>query len=76
MSAQAPLLTAAASPPFPRSIGQQLLVSISMGISLTALYMFNGLQEFVKALKSAATGQPGVCPEIRMAPGQPRRSSG
>jgi MFS family permease len=49
MSAEAPLLTAEASPPFPRSIGQQLLVSISMGISLTALYMFNGLQEFVKA---------------------------
>src|ERR1700761_3753269 len=49
MSAEAPLLASETSPAFPRAIGQQLLVAISMGISLTALYMFNGLQEFVKA---------------------------
>ena len=35
--------------PFKRSISQLVLVSAVMGLSLTALYMFNGIQEAVKA---------------------------
>lgn len=44
-------MTAAAlpAPVFRRAIGQQLLVAATMGVSLTALYMFNGQVESVKA---------------------------
>jgi MFS family permease len=49
MLADTQLQSAQRAERFERSIAQQLLVSITMGISLTALYMFNGLQESVKA---------------------------
>jgi MFS family permease len=49
MSVDAHLLNSDVSQPFERSIPQQLLVAATMGISLTALYMFNGLQESVKS---------------------------
>jgi len=49
MSVDAQLLSAKKTQHFERLIGQQLLVSVTMGVSLTALYMFNGLQESVKA---------------------------
>src|ERR1700759_2916210 len=44
-----PALAQKVAQPFERSIPQQLLVALTMGVSLTALYMFNGLQESVKA---------------------------
>jgi MFS family permease len=37
------------APPCRRSLSQQLLVAATMGVSLTALYMFNGVQEAAKA---------------------------
>jgi MFS family permease len=49
MSVSPQIHAAKVAQPFERSIPQQLLVALTMGVSLTALYMFNGLQESVKA---------------------------
>lgn len=49
MTAEATLPADLAAPVFKRAIGQQMLVATTMGLSLTALYMFNGIQESVKA---------------------------